>query len=51
LHNVSDIDDIGPENVPDGTDCGFETFSGLGKIPNSIALQKLKSLAGGSMPD
>ncbi len=51
LHNVSDIDDIGPERVLGGTDCGFETFSGLGNIPKSIALQKLKSLAEGARLD
>ena len=45
LHNVSDIDDIGPERVLGGTDCGFETFSGLGSVPKSIALQKLKLAA------
>ena len=51
LHNVSDIDDIGQERVLGGTDCGFETFSWLGNVPKSIALQKLKSLAEGSMLD
>jgi len=51
LHNVSDIDDIGPERVLGGTDCGFETFSGLGSVPKSIALQKLKSLAEGASLD
>ena len=51
LHNVSDIDDIGPERVLGGTDCGFETFSGLGSVPKSIALQKLKSLSEGSRLD
>ena len=51
LHNVSDIDDIGSERVLGGTDCGFETFSGLGSVPKSIALQKLKSLSEGSRLD
>ncbi len=46
LHNVSDIDEIGEERV-----LGFETFSGLGSVPKSIALQKLKSLAEGSRLD
>lgn len=48
LHNLSDIDEIGEERVLGGTDCGFETFSGLGNLPKSIALQKLKSLAEGA---
>ena len=48
LHNVSDIDDIGEERVLGGTDCGFETFSGMGGVPKSIALHKLKSLAEGA---
>ena len=48
LHNVSDIDEIGEERVLGGTDCGFETFSGMGGVPKSIALQKLKSLADGA---
>ena len=51
LHNVSDIDEIGEERVLGGTDCGFETFSGLGSVPKSIALQKLKSLAEGARLD
>ena len=45
LHNVSDIYGIDREKVLGGTDCSFETFSGLGNDPKSIALQKLKSLA------
>ena len=48
LHNLADIDEIGPERVLGGTDCGFETFAGLGSVPKSIALQKLKSLALGA---
>jgi len=48
LHSLSDIDEIGEERVLGGTDCGFETFSGLGNVPKSIALQKLKSLAEGA---
>lgn len=48
LHNLADIDEIGPERVMGGTDCGFETFAGLGSVPKSIALQKLKSLAEGA---
>lgn len=48
LHNLADIDEIGPEKVLGGTDCGFETFAGLGSVPKSIALNKLKSLANGA---
>ena len=48
LHNLADIDEIGPENVLGGTDCGFETFAGLGSVPKSIALKKLESLAKGA---
>lgn len=48
LHNLADIDEIGPERVLGGTDCGFETFSGLGSVPKSIALRKLESLAKGA---
>lgn len=48
LHNLADIDDIGPERVLGGTDCGFETFAGLGSVPKSIALNKLQSLSLGA---
>ncbi|OWP56170.1 MAG: hypothetical protein B2I17_07505 [Thermoplasmatales archaeon B_DKE] len=48
LTNVSSIDEIGPEKVLGGTDCGFETFENMGSIPKSIALKKLKSLVQGS---
>ncbi len=48
LHSLSDIDDIGPERVLGGTDCGFETFTGFGNVSKNIALRKLKSLAEGA---
>ena len=48
LHSLADIDDIGPERVLGGTDCGFETFTGFGNVPKSIALKKLESLARGA---
>lgn len=48
LHNLADIDEIGEERVLGGTDCGFETFAGLGSVPKSIALNKLRSLAMGA---
>ena len=43
LHNLADLDGVGPEMVLGGTGCGFETFAVLGGVPRSIALQKLKS--------
>ena len=48
LQNLADIDDIGPERVMGGTDCGFETFAGLGSVTRNIALKKLESLAKGA---
>ena len=51
LHNIADIDDIGPERVLGGTDCGFETFNYFGNVPKSIALKKLESLALGASLD
>ncbi len=48
LKNLADIDEIGPERVLGGTDCGFETFNGMGSVPYSIALKKLKALAEGA---
>ena len=48
LLNVADIDEIGPERTMGGTDCGFETFAGLGSVPRTIAVKKLKSLSIGS---
>lgn len=48
LKNLADIDDIGPDRVLGGTDCGFETFDGMGSVPKKIALDKLKSLTEGA---
>ena len=48
LQNLANIDDIGPERVMGGTDCGFETFAGLGSVSKNIALKKLESLAKGA---
>ena len=48
LQNLANIDDIGPERVIGGTDCGFETFAGLGSVTRNIALKKLESLAKGA---
>lgn len=48
LENVASIDQIGPENVLGGTDCGFETFENFGNVPKSIAEKKLQSLVKGA---
>ena len=48
LQNLANIDDIGPERIMGGTDCGFETFAGLGSVSRNIALKKLESLAKGA---
>ncbi len=48
LENVASIEQIGPENVLGGTDCGFETFENLGNVPRTIAEKKLQSLANGA---
>lgn len=47
LGRIAGIDSIGPERTIGGTDCGFETFIGMGNVPKSIALEKLSSLANG----
>ncbi len=48
LERISGIDDIGPGRTIGGTDCGFETFVGMGNVPKSIGLNKLSSLAKGA---
>jgi Methionine synthase II (cobalamin-independent) len=48
LENVASIDQIGPENVLGGTDCGFETFENFGNVARSIAEKKLQSLVKGA---
>ncbi|MBN1239025.1 MAG: cobalamin-independent methionine synthase II family protein [Gammaproteobacteria bacterium] len=39
---------VGPERVIAGTDCGFGTFAGLGRVDARIAYKKLRSLADGA---
>jgi 5-methyltetrahydropteroyltriglutamate--homocysteine methyltransferase len=39
---------VGPERVIAGTDCGFGTFAGFGKVHPDIAYAKLESLAEGA---
>ncbi len=49
LDRVASIDQIGPENVLGGTDCGFETFAYMSNFTYAVGLQKLKSLAEGAL--
>ena len=39
---------VGPERVVAGTDCGFDTFAGLGSVDPDIAYLKLAALAEGA---
>ena len=39
---------VGPERVIAGTDCGFGTFAGLGRVDAGIAYKKLAALAEGA---
>lgn len=48
LARIAEIDEIGPERVMAGTDCGFETFSSLDNVSEEVALMKLDALAEGS---
>lgn len=48
LKSLAEIEDIGPEKVLGGTDCGFETFSWQDNITYPVAVKKLKSLADGA---
>jgi 5-methyltetrahydropteroyltriglutamate--homocysteine methyltransferase len=41
-------DIVGRERVIAGTDCGFGTFAGIGKMDAGISFKKLKSLADGA---
>jgi 5-methyltetrahydropteroyltriglutamate--homocysteine methyltransferase len=45
---LASLDKLGPERVLGGTDCGFETFAGMGNVPKIVGLQKLKSLSEGA---
>ncbi len=42
------VDLVGRERVIAGTDCGFATFAGIGKVDPAIARLKLRSLVEGS---
>ena len=42
------IDIVGPDRVMAGTDCGFGTFAGIGKVDPDVAYKKLRSLAIGA---
>lgn len=48
LESLTSIDDIGPERVIGGTDCGFQTFSWYGNITHSVGERKLKALVDGA---
>ncbi|HKJ96402.1 MAG TPA: hypothetical protein VJ944_01520 [Thermoplasmataceae archaeon] len=48
LKSLAEIDEIGPERVLGGTDCGFETFSWQDNITYQVAVKKLRSLAEGA---
>jgi len=39
---------VGPERVVAGTDCGFGTFAGIGKVDPAVAYKKLGSLVAGA---
>jgi 5-methyltetrahydropteroyltriglutamate--homocysteine methyltransferase len=39
---------VGRERVLAGSDCGFGTFAGYGKVDAGIAFKKLRSLAQGA---
>ena len=41
-------DIVGKERVLAGTDCGFATFAGVGKVDEKIVWEKLKTLAAGA---
>jgi 5-methyltetrahydropteroyltriglutamate--homocysteine methyltransferase len=42
------VDIVGRERVIAGTDCGFGTFAGIGKMDGAISFKKLKSLVEGA---
>jgi 5-methyltetrahydropteroyltriglutamate--homocysteine methyltransferase len=45
---VQFADIVGRERVIAGTDCGFSTFAGVGKVDSKIVWKKLESLAEGA---
>ena len=48
LDRFASIDELGPERVLGGTDCGFQTFVNFHNVPYSIGLLKLESLVKGA---
>ena len=46
IEKFADI--VGKERVMAGTDCGFSTFAGFGKVDEDIVYAKLKSMAEGA---
>jgi 5-methyltetrahydropteroyltriglutamate--homocysteine methyltransferase len=46
IHQFADI--VGRERVIAGTDCGFGTFAGIGKMDAGISFKKLRSLVDGA---
>ncbi len=46
IERFADI--VGKERVIAGTDCGFGTFAGFGKMDIEISYKKLRSLAEGA---
>ncbi len=48
LGRFASIDQLGPERVIGGTDCGFQTFASFTSVPYAVGLQKLSSLSAGA---
>ena len=48
LEKLARIDKLNPNDILGGTDCGFETFAGMGNVPRLVGLQKLEALANGA---
>lgn len=48
LDNMARIDEIDPNDLFAGTDCGFETFAGMANVTKAVALRKLEAAARGA---
>ncbi len=48
LDRLAQIDEIGPERLMAGTDCGFETFASVNNVTYKVGLQKLQAAAMGA---
>jgi len=48
LDNMAKVEEIDPDNLFAGTDCGFETFAGMANVTKAVALRKLEALAKGA---